>query len=156
MVKKITMAIVTMLAVLLIAGAASAVADIQVLPSVTPGDPIIVPVGQDAYSSVGLEVDWIDWGCTPSAKCSYSAYITDDTVGGTVWSVGPKDSTVNSWQEPVHWTPNDKHDYSLFANGVKKKLIKTVQQPIAPVPEIATVGLVGLGLVGLVALRRKK
>lgn len=161
MTKKMTMVTVVMLAVLFMVGSANAGPDIQVLPD-TGGDVINIPVDgvTNAYALVGLEVDWTGWtGCSASTPCVYSAVIYDED-GVPVWSASGSQTT-SYWIETAdEWVPaNDlTKSYTLYADGHYKKFLKSVEQPIAPVPEVSTIALTSagvLGLLGLVRIQRK-
>lgn len=162
MIKKMTMAVVTMLIALLMIGVASAGPDIQVLPD-TGGDTIQIPVDgvTDAYTLIGLEVDWTGWtGCSATTPCVYSAEILDEN-GVQVWSASGSQTSGPSWIETAdEWVPSSSltKSYTLYADGHFKKYLKTIEQPIGPIPELSTSILTATGLVGLlglVRLRRK-
>lgn len=162
MIKKMTMAVVTMFIALLMVGIASAAPDIQVLPD-TGGDTIKVPADgvTDAYASIGLEVDWTGWtGCSVATPCTYSTQILDEN-GIVVWSASGTKTAGPSWSETAdEWVPSSDltKSYMLYADSHFKRYLKTVEQPIGPVPELSTYILTATGLVGLlglVRLRRK-
>lgn len=159
MIKKMTIAIITMLVALFMVGIASADS-----VSIDPGtEPIIVPVGVDAFTSSGLSAVYTGI----SVGSTYSVVVRKDDgdeSGPIVYSVPNADGSLGpipatpSYTQEVHWIPADTDTYTIYANGASEsgKRRISAQSPISPVPEIATVGLVGLGLVGMVILRRKK
>lgn len=157
MIKKITMAIVAMLAVLFIAGAASA-ATVDVTTT-GPVDPItgayMLQVGEDAFTAHSLQAEYAGW-ILPATYDIEIRVGNEDPSGTVVWSFPSTAMPYSTFTQPIHWTPSDTGLYTVYANGVKAGKVRTAVQLTNPVPEIATVGLVGLGLVGLVVLRRKK
>lgn len=160
MTKKIIMAAIVMLIALFFVGIASAAPDIQVLPD-TGGETINVPADgvTDAYASIGLEVNWTGWtGCSVTAPCTYLAQILDEN-DDVVWEASGTKISGPFWIETVdEWVPSTDltKSYMLYANGNFKRYLKTVEQPIGPIPELSTSILTATGLIGLVGLVRMR
>ena len=152
--------LVLVLAMLFNIGAAAAAGmDVTILPE--PGDPhvspdgtILVPVGADAFDSVGLAV-------------SFSGFATGDPYVINILdkndvSVYPAGGTLPTGNDiiPLHWVvPNDKSQtYTLIATGVGGTELRTKfltsMAPIAPAPELSTVALMSAGMIGLFGLVR--
>ena len=151
--------ILSIVLIAMFAGAASAANDINILPTI--GDPnvaadgtINIPVGSDAYASVGLEVDYTNWPSTGNSN--YQVYITDDSPGGgIVFDTGIQTFLI-SHAQPIHWlVPSDTtKTYTINANGRFAKLHASKDAPINPTPELSTGVLMSAGLIGLVGLTR--
>ena len=117
--------------ILLTIGFAGAYPSIKVLPDMG-GDTIYVPVGEDAYTSIGLEIEWLGWSCTQIVPCYYSAQIVGTGSQGTTyneWNPPNGQSTVANWQVPVHWTPSSDmtRTYDLYANGQWKSHMTAIK-----------------------------
>lgn len=150
---------VLVLAMLFTAGAAAAGGlEVTILPESGPhvalDGTVLVPVGADAYDSVGLAVKF---GGFASGN-PYAINIVDKnnvpayTLGGTL----PTGNDII----PLHWVvPNDKtQTYTVIATGVggttlRMKLATSIA-PIAPTPELSTAALMSAGMIGLFGLVR--
>jgi hypothetical protein len=151
--------LVLVLAMLFTAGTAAAAGlDVTILPEsgphVAPDGTIMVPVGADAFNSVGLAVSFGGF----AAGNPYTINIVNKnsvpvfTLGGTL----PTGNSII----PLHWVvPNDKAQaYTAIATGVNGQTLRmklaTSMAPIAPVPELSTVALMSAGMIGLFGLVR--
>ncbi|VVB87561.1 Uncharacterised protein [uncultured archaeon] len=158
--KRLVMTVV--LAMLFMAGTAAAL-DITVLPTsgpnVKPDGTILVPVGANAFESVGLAAEYNGF---VAGKDPYMVQVVRND-GTPMFSVGGKLATGND-VIPINWVvPNDrKHTYTVIATGmsgttIRQKLVLSMA-PVEPVPELSTVVLTSsgvIGLLGLVRMRRK-
>ena len=156
--KLITMAI---LIFALMTGITSANPGVEILPpvgdaNVTADGTIIVPIGQDSFTSVGLSVNYT--GFHPNE--SYSINITRDSDNSDVWNKTGNLGNASSALIEVHWVPIDNQSYTIFASGYnqigKRIYTQSAVAPIMPVPELSTGVLLSAGLIGILGLVRLK
>jgi len=153
--------LVFVLAMLFTAGAAAAGGlDVTILPEsgphVSPDGTILVPLGADAFNSVGLAVNFGGFakGNPYTINIVNKASVPVFTLGGTL----PTGNDII----PLHWVvPIDKtQTYTAIATGANGQTLRmklaTSMAPIAPTPELSTVALMSAGMIGLLGLVRSQ
>lgn len=156
-----TKRVMAILAVLLIAGMASAAENIVINPDENP-----INVGVDPNPvSPPIEVIYSGWAI---GTTTYGVTITNDVTSTVVCS---KTGTIVSDPQTVALpdcvlpTSSVGVPHTIEASAgcpqegcinPKRSKHLTIDAAINPIPEIATAALVGTGLIGLVFLRRKK
>ena len=151
--------LILVLAMLFNVGAAAAAGlDVTILPEsgthVAPDGTIMVPVGADAYASVGLAIRFGGF----AAGDPYAINIVDNNDV----PVYPLAGTMSTGNDviPLHWVVPTDHSktYTVIATGVGgtelRMKLATSMAPIAPAPELSTVALMSAGMIGLFGLVR--
>lgn len=147
-------AVMLLISVLLMTTNAAAVNEIIIYPVppsqyISPDGTFQLPVGADAYESIGLAVEFKNF----SNGRQYEINITRDSDGATMYfnRSGLQDGNLTV---PVGWlVPNDlTQNYTLNATGLRgqgKKLRTTKTAAINPVPELNTLILTSAGVFGI-------
>lgn len=157
--------IVSVMMTLLMIGSASADPVINILPSsgpnVLPDGTIEVPVGSDAFTTIGLSASYTGW----VAGNAYSVQVIRDSDGTVVFNhVHSGGLPAANYIAEIHWIPAGDlgQTYTVDAWGITSSGRRTwkveTTAPVNPTPELPTSALMAVGLIGLIGvskLRRK-
>jgi len=158
---KISSLVIVFCTIMIFSGTASANSSVEILPTfgdvnVTSDGTIIVPIGQDSFTTVGLSFNYS--GFNPNE--SFAINITRDSDNFDVYNNSGNLGSSGNGTIEIHWVPIDNQSYTILASGYnnigKRIFTRTATAPIMPIPELDTIVLLSAGLIGIFGLVRIK